>query len=193
MSRARARPAVPPHRPVHPAPRPAIVRRSRVSMRIIPLFSAVLLAAWFAPASAQPSPTEAERVVQAYHDAFNRRDLAGVLAAFAPDAVLLEPPADTLARGRDQIRRAYKDQFQLLPDVRVQVRARTVEGQTVVEELAYHGFPCNKGYSERVAYVVEAGRIRTVTSTPLRETAGFQIVLPGAYTCFPPAGPDASA
>jgi uncharacterized protein (TIGR02246 family) len=159
-------------------------------MRIIHLFCAVLLAGWSTPAAAQPSSgaTEPERVVQAYHDAFNRQDLAGVLAAFAPDVVLLQFPADTVARGVDQIRRAHKDQFGILPGVRVEVRARTVEGQTVVEELVYHGFPCNKAYAERAGFLVEAGRIHTVTITPLDDFVGMQITVPDAALCFPPEG-----
>jgi hypothetical protein len=160
---------------------------SRDPMRVIHLACAVLFAAC---AGTRPSfaQTEAERVVQAYHDAFNRRDLAGVVAAFAPDAVLLAEPADTVARGVDQIRRIHKDQFQLA-GVRVEVRAHTAEGQGVVQELVYHGIPCNKGYSERVVYVVQAGRIRTVTITPLSELAGAQVVNAGSPLCFPPDEP----
>jgi len=158
-------------------------------MRIVCIFF-VLLAGWTMPASAQPSSgaTEPERVVQAYHDAFNRQDLAAVLAAFAPDVVLLQLPADTVARGVDQIRRAHKDQFGILPGVRVEVRSRTVEGQTVVEELVYHGFPCNKAYAERAAFRVEGGRIRTVTITPLSDFVGIQITVPASPFCFPPDG-----
>jgi uncharacterized protein (TIGR02246 family) len=158
-------------------------------MRIIHCCFAVLLLG-SAPVAAQapPDPAEAERVVQAYQDAFNRRDLAGVVAVFAPDAVLLAAPADTLARGVDQVRRAHKDSFQILPRVRVEVRARTVEGQTVVEERVYHGFPCNKAYAERAAYLVEAGRIRSVTITPLGDFAGVQITNADTPACFPPDG-----
>lgn len=161
-------------------------------MRIVHLACAVLLAAC---AGARPlfAQTEAERVVQAHHDAFNRRDLAGAVAAFAPDAVLLAEPADTLARGVDQIRRTYKNQFQFLAGVRVEVRAHTAEGEAVVQELVYHGIPCNKGYAERVVYVVQAGRIRTVTITPLSELAGAQIVNPASPLCFPPDEPGTAA
>ena len=54
-------------------------------MRIVHLCLAVLLAGWSTPAATQPSTgaTEAERVVQAFHDAFNRQELAGVLAVLA--------------------------------------------------------------------------------------------------------------
>lgn len=157
-------------------------------MRIIHLACLVLAAcACVRPCAAQ---TEAERVVQAHHDAYNRRDLAGVMAVFAPDAVLLAEPGDTLAHGLDQVRRAYKDQFQLVSGVRVEVRAHAVEGQTVVQELVYHGIPCNEGYAERTVYLVQDGRIRTVTTTPLSELAGAQIVNPGSPLCFPPDEPD---
>ena len=162
-------------------------------MRIIHLFFAVLLAGWAAPASAQPSSeaAEAERVVQAYHDAFNRQDLAGVLTVFARDVVVRQFPADTVARGVDELRRAHKDQFGTLPAVRVEVRARSVEGQTVVEEVVYHGLPCNQAYAERVEFLVAAGRIRTVTITPLSDLVGSQNV--GAEpVCFPPDDSDSS-
>ena len=162
-------------------------------MRIIHLFFAVLLAGWAAQASAQPSSeaAEPEQVVQAYHDAFNRHDLAAVLTVFARDVVVRQFPADTVARGVDEIRRARKDQFGTVPAVRVEVRARSVQGQTVVEEVVYHGLPCNEAYAERVEFLVAAGRIRTVTITPLSDFAGSQNV--GAEpVCFPPADSDSS-
>lgn len=156
-------------------------------MRLTRLHGVLLLAACAAFGGARPSAAQAEpeRVVQARHDAFNRQDLAGLLAAYAPDAALREHPADTVLHGAGPLRRLYKEPFVLMPKVRVEIRGRGTEGNVVVDELLYRGFPCGGALSMRVTYEVEDGRIRTETSELLSsDVAGMQLT-GGPPACFP--------
>ncbi|HEU4884031.1 MAG TPA: nuclear transport factor 2 family protein [Longimicrobium sp.] len=158
-------------------------------MRIIHLCLGVLLAGWTMPAVAQPDPevTEAERVVQARHDAFNRKDVLALVAAYAPDAVLVE--SEDTVHGAMALGRAYKEQFMFMPRLQVEVRERRTEGRTVVEELLYRGFPCGGTFSARVTYEVEDGRIRTETSAVLHDDVVPALYAGPAPTCFPPGLP----
>jgi uncharacterized protein (TIGR02246 family) len=153
-------------------------------MRIIHLACAALLAAC---AGARPAfaQTEAEVVVQALHDAHNRRDAAALLTVYAPDAVLVTAPADTVARGAEEIARAYKTNFQLMPRLQVEVRAHRAEGNTVVDELFWSGFPCGGTLSESVTFQVEGGRIRSAVSTPLHDDVVAMMLSGGGPVCFP--------
>jgi hypothetical protein len=153
-------------------------------MRIIHLACAVLLAAC---AGARPSvaQTEAERVVQAHHDAYNRRDAVALLAVYAPDAVIVAHPADTMHRGAEEIREYHKQIFQLLPSLRVEVRAHQAEGNTVVDELLYHGWPCGGTFSERAVFQVQDGRIRSITNTTIDDGVEAMMISGAGPICFP--------
>jgi hypothetical protein len=155
-------------------------------MRILHLASAVLLAVC---AAARPavSQTAADSLLQAHHDAYNRKDLVGLLAAYAPDAVQAYS-GDTVFRGVEQIASFYKQHFMLMEGVRVEVRNRATSGNTVVEELFYRGFPCGGTQLERVTYEVEDRRIRNVTSETLSSDMVAMVVGGMDTICFPEEG-----
>jgi hypothetical protein len=139
-------------------------------MRIVHLSCAVLLAACTTNTRAPASESDPAGVVQAFYDAFNRRDVEGVVAAFAPDAALVvsadgEIPADTVAQGTGDLRRYYKQWFVLFPDMRLEVRERSVNGRTVVDHLLVRGDPCGGKTTAIVIYEVVDGRIRTSTDS----------------------------
>lgn len=155
-------------------------------MPLARLCAILLLVACSALAGARPSAAQSapEHVVQARHDAFNRQDLAELLAAYAPDAVLLAE-ADTVLHGRRSLRQMYKEQFQLMPMLRVEVRGRTTQGNVVVDELLYRGFPCGGTLSERATYEVEDGRIRAETSVVLSSDVPGMQSTGGPPLCIP--------
>jgi hypothetical protein len=152
-------------------------------MRILHLACTVLFAVCAAarPAVSQTGP---DSLLQAHHDAYNRKDLVGLLAAYAPDAVQAHP-GDTVFHGVEQIASFYKEHFMLMQGVRVEVRNRTTSGNTVVEELFYRGFPCGGTHLERVTYEVEDRRIRNVTREPLSSDVVAMIVGGTETICFP--------
>jgi hypothetical protein len=152
-------------------------------MRIIHLAFAVLLAA--CTAGPRASAAEPERVVQASYDAFNRRDVEGILAAYAPDAVFISPPADTMPLDTGDLRGFYERQFELLPRMRLEVRERRVTGRTVVDEVVTHDGPCKGPDTGTITYEVVDGRIRSITEAPPREERAAVSIAPGWHVSCP--------
>jgi ketosteroid isomerase-like protein len=65
--------------------------------------------------------TDEERLIEEYFDAFNRHDLAGVMACFHSD-IVLSSPAGARATGLDAARRRYEQEFATMPDARCELR-----------------------------------------------------------------------
>ena len=138
-------------------------------MRIIHLPIFLLLAACSVHVQRTPSasfgpPSEAERVVQAHVDAFNRRDVEAFMATYAPDAIHWEFPADTVWNGAARIRAHYTELF-ADPDaagLHVDVRERIVKGRFVTAHEFYRGLPGEDTHVSVVIYEVRDGLIHNV-------------------------------
>ena len=155
-------------------------------MRVTHLACAVLLAACTGPSEAPATGTEPDRVVQALYDAINRRDTEAALALYAPDAVFVDLPADTVVQGTSQLRDYYKQQFTIFPHVRVEVRERKVDGGTVVDELLYRDHPCGGTVTDVITYQVVDGRIRSASIEPHGTEEGKAVsIIPGVHMVCP--------
>jgi hypothetical protein len=138
-------------------------------MRIIYLPLFLLLAACTVRVERGPSasagpPSEAERVVQAQVDAFNRHDVDGFMAHYAPDAIHWAFPSDTTFNGAARIREHYTELFSD-PDasrLHATVRNRTVKGRFIVDEEYIVGLPADDPHVSVIIYEVVDGRIRNV-------------------------------
>jgi len=155
-------------------------------MRIVHLACAVLLAACAGRPGAPAAGSEPGRVVQALYDAIDRRDTEAALALYAPDAVFVELPADTMVRGTSQLRDHYRQQFTIMPHLRMEVRERKVAGGTVVDELLLRGHPCGGTVTDVVTYHVVDGRIRSASVDPRREEEVKAVsIIPGVHLVCP--------
>ena len=155
-------------------------------MRVTHLACAVLLAACTGPSEAPATGTEPDRVVQALYDAINRRDTEAALALYAPDAVFVELPADTVVQGTSQLRDYYKQQFTIFPHVRVEVRERKIDGGTVVDELLLRDHPCGGTVTDVITYQVVDGRIRSASVEPHGAEEGKAVsIIPGVHMVCP--------
>lgn len=126
----------------------------------------VLLAACAAPA-ASPAPSapvsEAERIVQMQVDAYNRHDIDGFVASYAPDAVLYDHPAEVQSRGTEAMRVSYGRMFTGAPALHVRIAERIVQGSFVIDHEVVTGVPGSDAPLTAVAiYEVRAGRIQNV-------------------------------
>jgi putative hydrolase of HD superfamily len=136
-------------------------------MRIFPLAAVVLLAACTVTVQREPSPSsaqpsEAERVVQAQVEAFNRRDVEAFMAAYAPDAIDWAFPSDTTFAGAARIRAHYAELFSD-PDasrLHAEVRSRIVKGRFVIDEEYIVGLPADDPHVSVIIYEVVDGRIK---------------------------------
>ncbi len=113
------------------------------------------------PSPAHISPTQ---IVQAQLDAYNRKDLAGWLATYAPDACQYALHGECLARGHAQISQRIEARFQE-PDLHATLLQRTVMGPLVVDhERVRRNFPQGPGTVEMICiYEVRQGLIQTAT------------------------------
>lgn len=107
---------------------------------------------------------DAAAVVQRQLDAYNRRDLAALLACYAEDAVQYEFPGRPLAQGRAAIAERMAARFQD-PRLHARLRQRSAMGRELVideEEITRCG--ADGGAAQRVGlvaiYRVRQGLIR---------------------------------
>ena len=66
--------------------------------------------------------------------AYNRRDVQGFVACYAPDAKVVQPDGSLLASGRDQISSVYGGLFENSPSLRAEIRNRIEVGSVVIDE-----------------------------------------------------------
>jgi uncharacterized protein (TIGR02246 family) len=72
--------------------------------------------------------------------AYNRRDVQGFVACYAPDAKVVQPDGSLLASGRDQISSVYGGLFENSPSLRAEIRNRIEVGSVVIDEEVVTGF-----------------------------------------------------
>ncbi|HEU4884030.1 MAG TPA: nuclear transport factor 2 family protein [Longimicrobium sp.] len=142
------------------------MRRVHLLIAIVP---ALLLAACTVKVERGPSasagpPSEAERIVQAQVDAFNRRDVDAFMATYAADAIHWAYPSDTTFNGAARIRAHYTELFSD-PDasrLHATVRKRMVQGPYVIDEEYIVGLPADDPHVSVIIYEVRGGLIRNV-------------------------------
>ncbi|MBZ2207947.1 nuclear transport factor 2 family protein [Massilia soli] len=100
-------------------------------------------------------------VIQAQLDAFNARDIEGLMATYAPDAEQYQLHGSLLARGHEQMRPRYLARFDE-PDLHARLVSRTVMDNVVVDlEIITRNFPEGLGTLEMLCiYEVADGLIR---------------------------------
>jgi ketosteroid isomerase-like protein len=79
-------------------------------------------------------------VVMRLAEAGNRHDLAGLVECFAPDYQSEQPNhPDRAFRGREQVRKNWGTLFEAMPDLRIELRAASVDGDTAWTEWHWTG------------------------------------------------------
>ena len=77
--------------------------------------------------------------IEAQFEAYNARDVDRFMASYAPHVVIDDGAGKRLMTGHDEVRTAYADSFERLPDVRAEVVSRLEMGDYVVDEERVHG------------------------------------------------------
>ncbi len=115
-----------------------------------------------APVAIAGTPRTPESVVEAQLAAYNRRDLEAFAAAYAPDAVVYDPPEQIHAAGMESIRRMYGEAFAQAPSAQATISHRLIQGSFVVDQESVSGLPGGRSASAVVIYEVRDGKIRRV-------------------------------
>jgi hypothetical protein len=115
-----------------------------------------------APTAAPPAALAGtpEAVVEAQLAAYNRRDVEEFAAAYAPDAVVYDPPEQIRAAGMESIRRIYAKSFAEAPSARATISQRIIQGNFVIDHESVSGLPGGRSASAVVIYEVRDGKIR---------------------------------
>ena len=123
--------------------------------------------------SANPDPAA---IVQRQLDAYNARDIDGLMAIYADDAGLYEHPDKLLATGTAALRERFAVRFQE-PNLHAALLHRIVAGAFVIDhERVTRTFPEGPGSIELVMiYEVKAGRITRAWTIP-----GVKVLSKGA-------------
>jgi len=140
------------------------MRRRPLLAAVLLLLSACTVRVERGPSASSTPPSEAERVVQAQVDAFNRRDVDAFMATYAPDAIHWAYPSQKTFDGAARIRAHYTELFSD-PDasrLHATVRERIVKGPYVIDEEYIVGLPADDPHVSVIIYEVRDGRIHNV-------------------------------
>jgi hypothetical protein len=110
--------------------------------------------------SIQRSP---EQVAQALVDAFNKRDIEGIMATYSADSVARTlPTGDVIITGHDDIRKKFTTIFNRDPKAKVEIVNRIVDGKFVIDKEKITGESNGKSYEfyGTVIYEITDGLIR---------------------------------
>jgi uncharacterized protein (TIGR02246 family) len=78
--------------------------------------------------------TTSSEVIDRQVAAYNRRDVQGFVACYAPDAKVVQADGSMLASGRGQIGSVYGALFENSPNLCAEIRNRIEVGSVVIDE-----------------------------------------------------------
>ncbi len=101
-----------------------------------------------------------EAVVQRQLNAYNFQNLEAFLEPYAEDVSLYMSPDKLVAKGKEEMRKAYAPLFEKNPDLHCELVERTIKGNVIIdEERVTYG---NNVAVAAVMYQVENGKIQKV-------------------------------
>ncbi len=74
------------------------------------------------------------QIVQHQLNAYNERNLEAFLETYADDAELYNFPDSLIGKGKDAMRKKYGPYFEKYPDLHCEIKSRTVQGNTVIDQ-----------------------------------------------------------
>ncbi len=102
-----------------------------------------------------------ESLVQQQLNAYNHRNMEAFLAPYSDSVELYEFPGTLFAKGKDQMRAAYKGMFEQVSGLHCEVLSRIVQGNTVIDHERVSGFGPQQLRAIAV-YTIENNRIQKV-------------------------------
>ena|ERR1700719_1070838 len=76
-----------------------------------------------------------EKVIRSLFDAFNRHDVEGLAALYAPDAYLMSSDFSEPRHGPDGVRKTYSELFSQFPQIHDEVKTLIVKGDDAAVEF----------------------------------------------------------
>lgn len=76
-----------------------------------------------------------ERLIRSLFQAFNRHDVEGIAALYAPDAYVMSSDFTAPRHGREGVRKTYSELFSQLPQIDDEVKTLIVKGDEAAVEF----------------------------------------------------------
>lgn len=127
------------------------------------VFGVVFLFAFAASAEAQTEAASAENVAQSLVDAYNARNMDGILKAYAPDSTAYAlPSGEVILKGHDEIRKKFARVLDPNFKLKVEIVNRIVDGKFVIDKEKISGTSDGKPveFYGTVIYEITGGLIR---------------------------------
>ncbi len=127
------------------------------------LFLALFLFVGIALTAAQQAVKTPEQVAQSLVDAYNGRNMEGILKAYAPDSVAYAlPSGEVILKGHDEIRKKFARVLDPNVKLKVEVVNRIVDGKFVIDKEKISGTADGKPveFYGTVIYEITDGLIR---------------------------------
>lgn len=134
-----------------------------MNIRSISFFFALFLLIGVAALSAQQTVKTPEQVAQSLIDAYNARNLEGIVKAYAPDSIAYAlPGGEVILKGHDEIRKKFARVVDPNVKLKVEVTNRIVDGKFVIDKERISGTANGKTveYFGTVIYEITDGLIR---------------------------------
>ena len=97
-------------------------------------FFAALILSLGACVAAQTAPKTPEQVAQSLVDAYNARNMDGILKAYSPESTAYElPSGNVILKGHDAIRKKFSRIMQPNVSLKVEILKRIVDGKFVID------------------------------------------------------------
>lgn len=127
------------------------------------VFGVVFLFAFAVSAEAQTEAASAENVAQSLVDAYNARNMDGILKAYAPDSTAYAlPSGEVILKGHDEIRKKFARVLDPNFKLKVEIVNRIVDGKFVIDKEKISGTSDGKPveFYGTVIYEITGGLIR---------------------------------
>ncbi|HLA96679.1 MAG TPA: nuclear transport factor 2 family protein [Pyrinomonadaceae bacterium] len=134
-----------------------------MKLRNIGLLLSLFLFVCIASAAAQQAVKTPEQVAQSLVDAYNARNMEGILKAYAPDSVAYAlPSGEVILKGHDEIRKKFARVLDPNVKLKVEVVNRIVDGKFVIDKEKISGTTDGKTveFYGTVIYEITDGLIR---------------------------------
>ena len=112
---------------------------------------------------AQTTTKSPEKVAQALVDAYNTRNIDGILATYAPDSVAYAlPGGEIILKGHDEIRKKFARVVDPNVKLKVEIINRIIDGKFIIDKEKISGTSDGKAveFYGTVIYEIKDGLIR---------------------------------
>ncbi len=130
---------------------------------VIRVVLAFCLCAFAASISAQTAVRSPEQTAQSLIDAYNARNMDGILKAYAPDSIAYAlPSGEVILKGHDEIRKKFARVLDPKVKLKVEIVNRIVDGKFVIDKEKISGTSDGKPveFFGTVIYEITGGLIR---------------------------------